>query len=79
MDCYVGDSPGNYHKVSIQSNCGILDGCNINNHFNLLVVIGRKKEILMEILQKGNGIPKYDVLVFVYEQANTVNLGVKRV
>ena len=33
----------------------------------------------MEILQKGNGIPKYDVLVFVYEQANTVNLGVKRV
>ena len=79
MDCGIWDSPGNHRKVSIQSNCRILDGCSIHNCFDLLVVIGRKKEILMKILQNGNYMIKYDVLVFLYEQANTVNLGVKRV
>jgi len=79
LDCGIWDSLGNHHKVSIQYSCCVLDGCSIHNCFDLLVVIGRKKEILMEILQNGNYMIKYDVLVFVYEQANTVNLGVKRV
>jgi len=41
------------NEVSIQYSCSILDGCNIYNCFDLLVVLGWKKEILMDDFIKG--------------------------